>query len=106
MKTEILKELKEHSPFTIVAVVVSIVLTLVISLFTDFLYTESVFESFHILHVALSALATTIVFYKYDKSIWKTFLIGFVGSIFIGTLSDVVFPYLGAAAFGFAPHLH
>lgn len=106
MKSNLGNELKEHIPFTGIAVIAAVLLTFGLSFFTNYRYSEEVFEVFHVLHVLLSAFATTLVFHKYDKSIWKALLIGIVGSIIIGTLSDVIFPYLGSAIFGLAPHLH
>ena len=50
------------------------------------------FHLFHPAHILFSAIATTAMFYKYDKNLLKAVVIGFVGSILICTVSDALIP--------------
>jgi hypothetical protein len=101
MYKQILKELKEHMPFTAFGAVTGIILII----FLRKLPSESSYNIFYILHpihVFLSALVTASMynFYKCGTSKKKCnleilILIGYVGSVGIATLSDSVIPYLG-----------
>jgi hypothetical protein len=106
MKGKIIHELEEHMPFTAIATLSAVFITILLSTFFGLGYSENVFESFHVLHVIFSAFATTSVFYKHDKSIIKSIFVGVIGSILMGTISDVIFPYLGATALNLSPHFH
>lgn len=106
MKSRILHELKEHSPFTATATVLAFILVIIIGQFTTYHKIEHIFESFHMLHVLFSAIATTVVFHKYKQSSGLAILIGTLGSIIIGTLSDIVFPALGTSILGLPTHFH
>lgn len=106
MKNKIIHELKEHIPFTAFATIFAVIITIIFSYFLKYKYSENIFEISHILHVFFSAFATTIVFHKYNKSIIKGLLVGVFGSILIGTLSDVIFPYLGSFILNLNPHIH
>ena len=59
------------------------------------------FHLFHPAHILFSAIATTAMFYKYDKNIWKATSIGFIGSIVICTLSDAMIPNITTHLMGF-----
>ena len=59
------------------------------------------FHLFHPAHILFSALATTAMFYKYDKSLMKAIIIGFVGSILICTVSDALIPTATTYLMGF-----
>lgn len=86
-------ELREHIPFTFVA-------TLIAVIFSIFTYKTNIGELFHLihpLHLFASAIVSSAIFYKYKINFVQAFLIGVVGSIVIGSLSDVVFPYLGGS---------
>ena len=101
MHKQILKELKEHMPFTAFGAATGIILII----FFQKLPSESSYNIFYILHpihVFLSALVTASMynFYKCGTGKGKSNLgilifIGYVGSIGIATLSDSVIPYLG-----------
>ncbi len=106
MTNKILHELKEHIPFTIIASILAIVIAVIISQLTRYQYSENIFESFHVLHLLVSAFATTTVYYKYKKSIPMSILVGITGAIIIGTFSDVIFPYLSALILNLQPSLH
>lgn len=96
----IVSELKHHAPFTALGAVSGIVIMLII-LFGNMLpqvsqVSHTVFYILHPLHITLSAIVTTAMYKKYGNGkIWVIILIGYFGSIGIGTLSDSVIPYLG-----------
>jgi len=93
-------ELKHHAPFTALGAVTGIAIMLII-LFGNILpqvsqVSHTVFYILHPLHITLSAIVTTAMYKKHGKGkIWVIILIGYFGSIGIGTLSDSVIPYLG-----------
>ena len=106
MKNRIIQEIREHIPFTAIAAITAIIITFTISQLTRFQYSEDIFHSFHLAHLFVSAIATTIVYHKYKKSIPKSIAVGLTGSIIIGTFSDIIFPYLSAVIFNLHPHFH
>jgi NOL1/NOP2/sun family putative RNA methylase len=92
----ILKELKHHMPFTLVVslfagvlVALAFILTLTTS---DFLLGS--FETIHPLHVLVSAAATAAIYKKYKKSLWESMFVGVIGAILIGSISDVLLPWV------------
>jgi hypothetical protein len=95
-----LEELKEHVPFTILGGLTGLFLLLIIlgfSLFdTVHRWSEPVFYLLHPIHIFLSAIVITSFFMRYgNKKWWQAALIGGLGSIFVATLSDSWFPYIG-----------
>ena len=90
-------ELKEHIPFTALGAATGILLTVIVLLSNVPNHiSDSIFHTFHPLHVVLSALATTAMYMRYKKGrIWAVILIGWTGSIGIATISDAIIPYLG-----------
>lgn len=105
-KSAIKEELLHHTPFTLLAAAIATLLVIIISNVTTITYTENTFEFFHYLHIFVSGIATSAIYYKYKKSIPKAIIIGILGTIIIGTFSDVILPYLGASIFSFSPELH
>ena len=101
MYKQILKELKEHMPFTAFGAVTGIILIIFFQKL-PYKFSYSIFYTLHPLHVFLSALVTASMynFYKCGTGKKKSnlvtlILIGYVGSVGIATLSDSVIPYLG-----------
>jgi hypothetical protein len=98
----IARELKNHAPFTALGAVTGIIV-MVIIVFGNALpqvspVSSTVFYVLHPLHVALSAVVTTAMYKTRGQGrskLWAMILIGYFGSIGIGTLSDSVIPYLG-----------
>jgi hypothetical protein len=98
----IARELKNHAPFTALGAVTGII-AMVIIVFGNALpqvstVSSTVFYILHPLHVALSAVVTTAMYKTRGQGrskLWAMILIGYFGSIGIGTLSDSVIPYLG-----------
>ncbi|MFH0778414.1 MAG: hypothetical protein V2A71_07255 [Candidatus Eisenbacteria bacterium] len=64
------------------------------------------FHVFHPLHILFSAIATTAMFWRYDRKLIRAIVIGVVGSVGICGLSDILIPFLGGLASGKHMHLH
>lgn len=64
------------------------------------------FHLFHPLHICLSAIATTSLFWRHDKSIPRAVWVGLWGTILPCGLSDYFFPYIGGLLLGQPMHLH
>jgi len=65
--------------------------------------------SFHVLHpmhIALSAIATTSVFWRYERRLAKALTVGFLGTAIPCGLSDYVFPFVGGRLLGQPMELH
>lgn len=99
---EVLIELKEHIPFTFIATALAIIIVII---FKN-IQSETLFHILHPAHLFFSAIVTSGIYYKYKKNIFNAFLIGLTGSIIIGTLSDILFPYLGGILFNLKTHFH
>lgn len=99
-------ELLKHSPFTALATIIAIIIAILIYYFFQFNLPTSLFHYFHFLHLIISALVTAALFYKYKKNFFQALLIGFLGAILIGSLSDIILPYLGASFLGLEIHFH
>jgi len=92
------RELAAHVPFTAFGAVTGVAVAVA------FVYGRvpakwslRLFEVFHPLHVMLSAVVTAAMYRLHTKGgIVKTLLVGYVGSVGIGTLSDCILPYAGA----------
>jgi hypothetical protein len=103
----IARELKRHAPFTALGALTGIVI-MVIVVHSE-LSPGTSYTAFHILHPAhilLSSMATTAMYRRYKSNLWAAVLIGFVGSVGICSLSDIVFPYLGGRLLGASISLH
>jgi len=103
---KILKELKEHSPFTFFASLIAILLIIAIKFYFSKDIPQGLFQIIHPMHVFVSALVSAAVFYKYKKNILSALLVGVSISIGVGTISDVLIPWLGGIAFNFDTLLH
>ena len=100
MEGNIIKELKNHIPFTIFGAITGIVVMLLFyKLSSEISY--NIFYVLHPIHVLLSALVTTSIYIIYTKKYNKKInpliliLVGYIGSIGIATLSDSIIPYIG-----------
>jgi len=101
----ILRELKYHLPFTLTASLAAGILVAIFYLFGR-VPSEELFEIAHPAHVLVSAIATSAIYWKYRKSVLKTILVGVSGAILVGSLSDVVFPFLAGNLFSLHTHFH
>lgn len=93
-KKELIHELKHHSPFTLLATLIGIILVLLLKQL-NILFAESFFEFLHPAHLFVSSIVTTAIFYKYKQNKIQAILVGVMGSIVIGSLSDIIFPWIG-----------
>jgi len=103
---QISKELKRHIPFTSFGALTGI-LIIFVSLKMPKNISYNIFYVLHPIHVVLSALVTASIYklhtcghftkkcIKGQCNLWILFLIGYVGSIGIATLSDSIIPFLG-----------
>ena len=58
------------------------------------------FHLFHPLHICLSAIATTSLFWRYERHVLRAVWVGAWGTILPCGLSDYVFPYVGGRLLG------
>ena len=92
-----LKELRSHAPFTLAGTLVGIILMAVL-LYNEIprTFSQFFFTALHPIHVFLSAIVTAGMYRLHGNSkILPLLLIGYFGSIGIGTLSDCVIPWIG-----------
>ncbi|MHC4293836.1 MAG: hypothetical protein ACYSTX_06020 [Planctomycetota bacterium] len=99
--THILAELKGHAPFTAFGAVLGIVFMLLFKNITQ-TGSEALFAIFHPGHVVLSAVVTASMFriHTLKKQILLVFIIGYIGSIGVATLSDIIIPHIGSDLLG------
>ena len=109
MLKRIIHQLRAHAPFTLIGTASGMVVAIV------FVYagiprgvSEKLFEAFHPAHVTFSAIVTAAIYkLHYPRRIVALVLIGYVGAVGIGTLSDCLMPYLGELLIGLHdPHMH
>ncbi|MBI3320732.1 MAG: hypothetical protein HYZ91_00515 [Candidatus Omnitrophica bacterium] len=67
---------------------------------------RSVFHLFHPLHICLSAIATTSLYWRLERHIVRAVIVGALGTIIPCGLSDYIFPYLGGRLLGQTMQLH
>ena len=95
------KELTEHIPFTIMGAFVGVLMIFILKSLSY--KTElNIFYVLHPVHVLLSAIVTASMYRMYQKvggnkffGFLQVFLVGYLGSVGIATLSDSVIPFLG-----------
>ncbi len=100
------KELNDHIPFTLFAILTAILLTILIVYYFQKDIPMSLFESVHILHIIVSTIVTTGIYYKYSRKITTSIIVGMLGAIIIGSLSDILFPWMGGTLLGIKTHFH
>lgn len=102
----ILKELRKHIPFTAFGAFTGIIIMFFsLNMPKDVAY--NLFYIFHPLHILLSALVTGAIYNLYNRKTIKKkrnllllFIVGYLGSVGIATLSDSLIPYLGEMLLG------
>ena len=99
------KELMHHLPFTFVA---SLIAGILVGIFYSIgnIPSGEIFEIMHPAHVFVSAIATSAIYWKYKKSFLRGILIGIFGAILIGSLSDILFPFLAGNLFSLNTSFH
>jgi hypothetical protein len=102
----ILRELKNHAPFTVFGALTGILILVFFQKLPKEISLD-IFYTLHPLHVILSALVTASIYELHECeriskkcikgrcNFWVILMIGYFGSIGIATLSDSVIPYLG-----------
>lgn len=90
-------ELRSHVPFTAVGTVSGVlIMFILVSTRASREISETLFWSLHPLHVLLSAHVTTAMYELHSpRGRLRTLLVGYVGAVGIGTLSDSIIPFLG-----------
>jgi hypothetical protein len=107
LKFEILEELKEHIPFTLAATLFSVIIMSFLLLKQNFIsYAVSMFFIAHPLHILFSSIVSSAIFYNHTKKIIPAIIVSIFVSLFIGTLSDSILPYLGSLLFGIPISFH
>lgn len=104
--SSIIFEIKQHSPFTLLATFVAVGAVAAIKFSLNITITDHAFHIIHPLHVIVSAITSAGIFYKYRPKIIMSLFVGIISSILIGSLSDIFLPYLGAFIFQMHPHFH
>ena len=92
---ELIHELKHHLPFTAFATAIGIIIVIFFIYFFKQNISEAIFNVLHPIHIIASAIVTTAIFYKYKKNIFQAIIVGVLGALIIGSVSDIIFPYLG-----------
>lgn len=62
------------------------------------------FHVFHPVHMLFSAIATTAMFWRYERKLIKAVITGLIGSLGVCSISDVMMPYLSGLILG-ATHM-
>lgn len=98
-------ELRHHLPWTLGGAVLGVLLLIPLGRLPAGV-AHRLFEAFHPLHVLASAAATSAMFGLYRRErnrrppLWLLVVVGYVGAVGIGTLSDSLIPYLGERLLG------
>ena len=107
IKIKILDELKEHLPFTALATLISMIIAVFFLIKQDFLnYSLTFFYIFHPAHLFFSSIVSTAIFYNYKKKVVQSLLFGVFIALVIGSLSDIIFPYVGSLIFKIPTEFH
>ncbi len=111
MLLKIIHELKAHAPFTLFGALTGIVLMFVFRGISHEA-AHNFFYIFHPLHICLSAIVTAAMYKRYLSSerpgiklFLKVLVVGYVGSVTVGTLSDSLIPFWGESLLHM-PHRH
>lgn len=101
MFSNIIKELRNHVPFTLFGALTGVIVMLIFYRIPSGV-SYNIFYVLHPLHVVLSAMVTASMYYHYKYGKMKIkcnllvlFVVGYIGSVGIATLSDSVIPYIG-----------
>ncbi|MCA9399412.1 MAG: hypothetical protein KC618_06660 [Candidatus Omnitrophica bacterium] len=112
---DITVELIHHLPYSIFGVVLAFLLLGILNFIVHIAQAEAemphaaeeMFHIFHPMHVLISAVATTAMFWKHDnRNVFKALIVGFLGSVTICGISDVIVPYLGGIVLGYKMGFH
>lgn len=108
-------ELLNHLPFSVSSVAIGLAIAGVIGYLTpeghpvvpsadehghDLPSSMVLFHLFHPVHVFFSAATTTAMFWRYERTLVKSAVIGLVGSIGVCGFSDIIFPQFALMIMG------
>lgn len=106
-------ELEKHLPYTVFSVSVGIILLGILTYLSSFYPSANptiagagLFHIFHPLHLLFSATATTAMFWRHERNFGEAVIIGFVGSVGICGMSDIIIPYVSGLLLGAKMQLH
>lgn len=109
----IFSELTEHLPYTIFSVATGMIVLGLLTFISKIIGTgnisspaQGLFHVFHPIHLLFSATATTAMFWRHEKRIFKAIVIGFIGAVGICGISDIFIPYIAGLLLGVKMHLH
>ncbi|MCX8082977.1 MAG: hypothetical protein N3D17_06260 [bacterium] len=107
------RELRHHLPFSILSVSIGLIIVSIFTVITEMSgisdispFSEELFHIFHPVHLLFSAIATTAMFWQYERRFWKAITVGFIGSVGICGMSDIIFPYIAGFLLGAHMSLH
>jgi hypothetical protein len=113
MLKNIWEKLSHHLPFTILSVNIGLIIVGFMTFLAHLVgvedfspYSQEMFHIFHPSHLLFSAIATTSMFWQNEKKVIKTVIIGFVGSVGICGISDIVIPYIAGLLMGMKMEWH
>ncbi|MCA9255276.1 MAG: hypothetical protein KDA33_06545 [Phycisphaerales bacterium] len=91
-------EIARHSPFTLLGALSGIVIVLVLAAVdAPASLSQGLFWTLHPIHVLLSALTTASMYrlHRQRRGVLSVFVVGYLGSVGIATLSDSIIPFVG-----------
>lgn len=107
------EELCAHLPYTIFSSAFGLIMMGILSFIAFFLdktrFSEAsagLFHIFHPVHALLSATATTAMFWRHEKKVFKAVLVGLFGSVVVCGVSDIFIPFISGCLLGVAMELH
>ncbi|MBN2559611.1 MAG: hypothetical protein JXQ75_01595 [Phycisphaerae bacterium] len=94
---DILLELRRHAPFTATGALSGMAIMVLLSItHASRGVSEALFWSLHPIHVLLSALVTAAMCRLHGRGrVARIIVVGYLGSVGIGTLSDSLIPFVG-----------
>ena len=109
-----IEELQEHLPYTLLAALIGVGFMALINFEATLTNRQAtlpqasrgLFHVFHVSHLFFSAIATTAMFWRHERRVFKTILVGFWGTILPCGTSDVLFPFIGGRMLGVPMELH
>lgn len=103
---QITDELKHHAPFTAIATLVAVTVVVFVVYLFEVSISENIFHVFHYSHLIVSAVVTAGIFFKHKPRFFMALLIGVTGAVLVGSLSDILFPFLISSLFGIEASFH
>lgn len=67
---------------------------------------ETFFHLSHFMHVFMSATATAALFFRRERHVGKTVLVGMLSTLIFCGVSDILLPFVGGNLLGLHTHLH